>query len=132
MIAAIAAQTTPGMAAPIQGAIAPETAMECEITEAAQRIRESAIPNWHILSAFTQVIWAIDAPEGVDTIVAVGGQPAFCLEIWDTSILRDIDDSGYPNFRAWLERVERQPRFMDDLEPYPPNASVLAGRSTYG
>ena len=45
MIAAIAAQTTPGMAAPIQGAIAPETAMECEITEAAQRMRESAIPK---------------------------------------------------------------------------------------
>jgi glutathione S-transferase len=38
----------------------------------------------------------------------------------------------YPHFRSWLERVAAQPRFMDDLAPYPPNASVLAGRSTYG
>jgi glutathione S-transferase len=43
-----------------------------------------------------------------------------------------VDDSAYANFRAWLARVESQPGFMDDLEPYPPNASVLAGRSTYG
>src|SRR5438094_355821 len=43
-----------------------------------------------------------------------------------------IDVAPYPSFRAWLERVEAQPGFMDDLEPYPPNASVLAGRSIYG
>jgi glutathione S-transferase len=44
----------------------------------------------------------------------------------------DIDTTPYEHFRAWLQRVEAQPGFMDDLEPYPPNASVLAGRSTYG
>lgn len=43
-----------------------------------------------------------------------------------------VDDASYANFRAWLRRVESQPGFMDDLEPYPPNASELAGRSTYG
>jgi glutathione S-transferase len=43
-----------------------------------------------------------------------------------------IDTSPYANFRTWLERVESQAGFMDDLEPYPPNASELAGRSTYG
>jgi glutathione S-transferase len=43
-----------------------------------------------------------------------------------------IDTSGYPSFRAWLERVRTQPGFVDDLEPYPPNASVLAGTSIYG
>jgi glutathione S-transferase len=32
---------------------------------------------------------------------------------------------------AWLERVEATPRFVDDLEPYPPNARPGAGRSTY-
>jgi glutathione S-transferase len=47
------------------------------------------------------------------------------------------DETGYdtpahPRFRAWLARVEAQPGFVDDLAPYPPNASVLAGRSTYG
>ena len=43
-----------------------------------------------------------------------------------------IDVDAYPAFRHWLGRVEAQPRFMDDLEPYPPNASVLAGKSIYG
>ncbi len=44
----------------------------------------------------------------------------------------DIDTSAYPAFEAWLRRVAAQPGFIDDLEPYPPNASVLAGRSVYG
>jgi glutathione S-transferase len=43
-----------------------------------------------------------------------------------------LDTSAYPAFRAWLERVERQPGFMDDHEPYGANASVLAGKSIYG
>ncbi len=43
-----------------------------------------------------------------------------------------IDTSPYPSFRAWLERVESQPGFVDDLEPYPPNASERAGRSIHG
>jgi glutathione S-transferase len=43
-----------------------------------------------------------------------------------------IDTSGYPNFLAWLERVKSRPRFMDDLAPYPPNASRQVGRSIYG
>jgi glutathione S-transferase len=34
--------------------------------------------------------------------------------------------------RSWLERVEAQPRFMNDLEPYPANARPGAGRSVYG
>jgi glutathione S-transferase len=43
-----------------------------------------------------------------------------------------VDTAAYPRFRAWLERVEATPGFMNDLQPYPPNASVLAGRSIYG
>lgn len=43
-----------------------------------------------------------------------------------------IDTSAYPAFEEWLDRVAAQPGFVDDLEPYPPNASVLAGRSVYG
>jgi glutathione S-transferase len=43
-----------------------------------------------------------------------------------------VDTAGYPDFRRWLERVEATSGFMNDLEPYPPNASVLAGRSVYG
>ncbi len=44
----------------------------------------------------------------------------------------DVDPRSYPAFHDWLGRVASQPGFVDDLEPYPPNASVLAGKSTYG
>jgi glutathione S-transferase len=43
-----------------------------------------------------------------------------------------IDTSRYRSFVAWLERVRAQPGFVDDLEPYPPNAAVLVGKSIYG
>jgi glutathione S-transferase len=43
-----------------------------------------------------------------------------------------IDTAAYTRFRDWLDRVAAQPGFVDDLEPYPPNASVLAGRSIHG
>lgn len=42
----------------------------------------------------------------------------------------DLDD--YPNVASWLERVAAEPGFVDDLVPYPPNASAVAGRSIYG
>jgi glutathione S-transferase len=40
-----------------------------------------------------------------------------------------MDD--YPHVAAWLARVAKQPDYLDDLEPYPPNARPGAGRSTY-
>jgi glutathione S-transferase len=43
-----------------------------------------------------------------------------------------VDTSPFSAFEAWLARVEAQPRYMNDLEPYPPNASVQAGLSVYG
>jgi len=43
-----------------------------------------------------------------------------------------VATSDYASFHDWLGRVQEQPGFMDDLAPYPPNASVLAGRSVYG
>ncbi len=42
-----------------------------------------------------------------------------------------IDMAAYAHVGAWLARVEAQPRFMHDLEPYPPNARSGAGRSQY-
>ena len=42
------------------------------------------------------------------------------------------DMAAYPHVGAWLERVRSQPGYMNDLEPYPPNAAALAGRSIYG
>jgi glutathione S-transferase len=42
-----------------------------------------------------------------------------------------IDMEPYPALRAWFERVEATPGFMNDLEPYPPNSRVGASRSIY-
>ena len=42
----------------------------------------------------------------------------------------DLDE--FPAVLEWLRRVEEQPRFMNDLAPYPPNARAGAGRSLYG
>ena len=46
------------------------------------------------------------------------------------------DEAGYelsavPAVEAWLARVAALPGFVDDLEPYPPNARPGAGRSIY-
>jgi len=43
-----------------------------------------------------------------------------------------IDLGRFPAVGEWLRRVEATPGFVDDLEPYPANASILAGRSIYG
>jgi glutathione S-transferase len=42
----------------------------------------------------------------------------------------DLDD--FRSVRAWLARVEAQPRYVNDLAPYPANAAAGAGRSVYG
>lgn len=42
-----------------------------------------------------------------------------------------LDLDAYPAVRAWLGRVEEQPGFVNDLEPYPGNAWPGAGRSIY-
>jgi glutathione S-transferase len=43
----------------------------------------------------------------------------------------EIDLGAYPAVESWIERVEATPRFVNDLEPYPPNASAGAGHSMY-
>jgi len=43
-----------------------------------------------------------------------------------------IDTRSYPALEAWLWRVAAQPGHMNDLRPYPPNASLQVGRSIYG
>jgi glutathione S-transferase len=42
-----------------------------------------------------------------------------------------LDLTRFPAVGAWLARIEAQPRFIDDLEPYPPNARAGAGSSIY-
>ena len=45
-----------------------------------------------------------------------------------------LDMAAYPSVTAWLRRVEGTPDFMDDLEPYPPNAraGTSGGGSVHG
>jgi glutathione S-transferase len=42
-----------------------------------------------------------------------------------------IDMEPCPSLRAWFERVERQPGYVEDVEPYGANAAPGAGRSLY-
>jgi glutathione S-transferase len=42
-----------------------------------------------------------------------------------------LDLGRYPGVQAWLARVREQPRFSNDLEPYPENAFPGKGKSTY-
>jgi glutathione S-transferase len=42
-----------------------------------------------------------------------------------------IDMGPYGNLRTWFERVERQPGYVEDVEPYGANAAPGAGRSLY-
>ena len=39
-----------------------------------------------------------------------------------------LDLAPYPHVRAWFERVESQPGYMEDVQPYPANARPDAGR----
>jgi len=42
-----------------------------------------------------------------------------------------IDLQPYPNLRAWFERVEEEPGYIEDVEPYGSNAAPGAGSSLY-
>jgi glutathione S-transferase len=43
-----------------------------------------------------------------------------------------FDLTSYPSLRAWCARVEQQPGYIEDVEPYGANAAPGAGRSIYG
>jgi glutathione S-transferase len=42
-----------------------------------------------------------------------------------------LDLAPYPHLRAWFSRVEAQPGYIEDVEPYGANAAPGAGRSIY-
>jgi glutathione S-transferase len=42
-----------------------------------------------------------------------------------------LDLAPYPHLREWFARVESQPGFTEDVEPYPANAGPGAGQSIY-
>ena len=46
---------------------------------------DSNIPGWRPPGEFTQVVQAVDAPEGVDDVIVVGALPSLGVTIWDTA-----------------------------------------------
>jgi glutathione S-transferase len=42
-----------------------------------------------------------------------------------------LDLEPYASVRLWVARVQEQPRYLNDLEPYPPNSYAGASRSIY-
>jgi glutathione S-transferase len=82
-----------------------------------------------------EVLRILDA-QLVETPFLVGGRYTVAdIAVYAYAHLADeagVSTADYPAFRAWVDRVESTPAFIDDLQPYPPNASRLAGRSTYG
>lgn len=82
-----------------------------------------------------EVLAAIDRHLAAHDFLAAGRYTIADVAVYAYAYLAreiDIDTSAYPAFETWLRRVQAQPGFIDDLEPYPPNASMLAGRSIYG
>ncbi|MBV8734013.1 MAG: glutathione S-transferase family protein [Solirubrobacterales bacterium] len=43
-----------------------------------------------------------------------------------------LDLEPYASLRSWFRRVERQPAYVEDVEPYGANAAPGAGHSIYG
>jgi glutathione S-transferase len=82
-----------------------------------------------------EVLGVLDAYLG-DTPYLVGGRYTVAdIAVYAYAHLAEeagVATADHPAFRAWSARVESTPAFIDDLQPYPPNASRLAGRSTYG
>jgi glutathione S-transferase len=82
-----------------------------------------------------EVLRVLDA-HLADTPYLVGGRYTIAdIAVYAYAHLAEeagVPTAGHPAFRAWLTRVESTPAFIDDLQPYPPNASRLVGRSTYG
>jgi glutathione S-transferase len=64
----------------------------------------------------------------------VAGERYSVADIAVYGYLHVAHEAGYdvpPAVRAWLGRVAARPGYMNDLEPYPPNARPGVGRSTY-
>jgi glutathione S-transferase len=64
----------------------------------------------------------------------VAGERYSVADIAMYGYLHVAHEAGYDvpaSVGTWLDRVAAQPGYMNDLEPYPPNARPGAGRSTY-
>ena len=93
---------------------------------------EALVARWqkvgrHSLDVLERQLAATDFLLGTGYSVADIGLYAYTHVAADAG----IDLSDYPAVGAWLRRVEAQPGFMNDLEPYPATAGA-GGRSAHG
>jgi glutathione S-transferase len=93
---------------------------------------EALVERWqkvgrHSLDVLERHLAANDFLLGADYSVADIGLYAYTHVAGDAG----IELADYPAVGAWLERVEAQPGFMNDLEPYPATAGA-GGRSAHG
>jgi glutathione S-transferase len=93
-------------------------------SDEAKRRREGALDVLHILDQHLQSREFLVAERYTIADVATFAYSHVTEEA-------GIDTSAYTAFRSWLDRVGSQPGFVDDLQPYPPNASAKVGRSVY-
>jgi hypothetical protein len=69
---------------------------------------EGQIPGWNPTGEFTQVVFGVDAPEGIDTIMALAAMPnTLGFTIWDTTnktnpieLYRDTARASYQVYAA--------------------------------
>ena len=93
---------------------------------------EALVERWqkvgrHSLDVLERHLGANDFLLGPDYSVADIGLYAYTHVAGDAG----IELADYPAVEAWLERVEAQPGFMNDLEPYPATAGA-GGASAHG
>lgn len=81
-----------------------------------------------------EVLQLLDDRLAANDFLAAGRYTVADIAVYGYSHRADeagIDLTPYPNVHEWFARVERQPGYMEDVEPYGANAAPGAGRSIY-
>ena len=98
------------------------------------RLRPSDADAVRRKDAATQVLQLLD-DHVVERRFFVGGRYTIAdIAIYGYSHLAHeagIDMQPYGNLRAWFQRIEQQPGYVEDVAPYGANAAPAAGRSIY-
>jgi glutathione S-transferase len=82
-----------------------------------------------------EVLWLLDDHLAAEEFFVAGRYTIADIAMYGyTHRAREagVDLEPYANVPAWLGRVEQQPGYMEDVEPYGANAAPGAGASIYG
>ena len=81
-----------------------------------------------------EVLSLLDDHLGAHDFFVGGGYTVADIAIYGYTHLAHeagLDVQPYASLRSWLQRVEAQPGFVEDVQPYGANAAPGAGRSLY-